>query len=147
LAFIDANVYPYLQLGFLVKDSTFYTPTQLRYLRINADYLPEGAIAPSILFNSKDTLSQGENFNFSVAFKNISEVTFDSMMKVKVIITQQNQNPDTLFIPKRKIIQAGDTLIVSYNIDTRKYLGKIRMIVDCNPDNDQREVTHFNNFI
>ncbi len=147
LSFVDATTYPYLQLGFNSNDTVFYTPSQLRYLKVNADYVPEGAIAPSIFYLSKDTLSQGEPFSFSVAFKNVSNVDFDSLMKIKVVLFPENSNPDTIYLAKRKLLLAGDTLIASYMIDTRKYLGKVRMVMDINPDNDQREVTHFNNFL
>ena len=42
---------------------------------------------------------------------------------------------------------SGDTLIVSYTIDTRNYYGLNTLFVEINPDNDQPEQYHFNNFI
>jgi len=68
LAFIDATVYPYLQLKMYATDTVNSTPYQLNYWRINADYLPEGAVAPAILYSMKDTVEQGQQINFSLAF-------------------------------------------------------------------------------
>jgi hypothetical protein len=147
LSFIDPIVYPYLKLKMDNSDKVYVTPQQLRYLRVNADYVPEGAIAPNLLFTMKDTLEQGENLNFSLAFKNISEVDFDSMMKIRFVITDKDNIPHNLTVPKGKILVAGDTLTVNYSTDTRNYPGLNTLFVDINPDNDQPEMYHYNNVL
>ena len=146
LAFIDAKTYPYLSLKMLNSDQTYATANQLQYWRVNADYVPEGAIAPNLFFKMKDTVDVGQNIDFAIAFKNISEAAFDSL-KVKFIITDKNNVPHVIDIPKKKALVAGDTLIVSYTIDTRNYYGLNTLYVEVNPDNDQPEQNHFNNFI
>jgi hypothetical protein len=146
LAFIDATIYPYVKLRMLNSDKIFGTPDQLKYWTINADYVPEGAVAPNILFNMKDTLEQGENINFSLAFKNISTVAFDSLA-VKMIITDRNNTPHTITIPKKKALLAGDTLSITYTIDTKVYPGTNTLFVNVNPDNSQPEQYLFNNFL
>ncbi|UEG49891.1 C25 family cysteine peptidase [Ferruginibacter lapsinanis] len=146
LAFIDASVYPYVQLKMLNTDEIYATPQQLTYWRINADYLPEGAVAPNILLNMKDTLEQGEKVDFSLVFKNISAVAFDSL-KVKFVITDKDNVPHVIDIPKKKALVAGDTVIVRYSIDTRDLGGNNTLYVMFNPDDDQPEQYLFNNFI
>ena len=146
LNFISAATYPFLKLKMLNSDSTFGTPNQLRYWRINADYVPEGAVAPNILYAMKDTAEQGEKINFSLAFKNISEVAFDSL-KVNFIITDHNNAPHPIAIAKKKALLAGDTLVVSYAIDTKGYPGNNTLYVMVNPDNNQPEQYLNNNFI
>ena len=146
LAFIDAKIYPYLSLKMLNSDQTYATPNQLQYWRVNADYVPEGAIAPNIFFKMKDTVDFGDKIDFAIAFKNISQAAFDSL-KIKFIITDMNNVPHTISIPKKKALIAGDTLIVSYTIDSKDYLGMNTLFVEVNPDNDQPEQYHFNNFI
>ena len=146
LAFIDAKTYPYLGLKMLNSDQTYATPNQLQYWRINADYVPEGAIAPNIVLKMKDTVEVGEKINFSIAFKNISATAFDSL-KIKFTITDRNNVPHDIFIPKGKALLAGDTLTVNYTIDTKDYYGMNTLYVEVNPDNDQPEQYHFNNFI
>ncbi len=147
LAFIDAAIYPNIKLKMLNSDPTYATPYQLRYLRVNADYVPEGAVAPNILFKMKDSVEQGEKIDFALAFKNISQTKFDSMMKIKFSITDRNNLTTPITIPKGKILIAGDTLSVNYSIDTRNYPGNNILFVEFNPDNDQREQLHYNNVL
>jgi Peptidase family C25/FlgD Ig-like domain len=147
LAFINATTYPYLKLKMLNSDSLYATPEQLRYWRLNATYVPEGAIAPNIAFKMKDTVEQGESIDFAVAFKNISQTAFDSLLKVKFIITDRNNQPNPVNIPKRKALIAGDTLMITYSIDTRDLSGDNTLFIDVNPANDQPEQYHFNNVL
>ena len=147
LAFIDAAIYPNIKLKMLNSDPTFATPYQLRYLRVNADYVPEGAVAPNILFKMKDTVEQGEQIDFSLAFKNISQTRFDSLMKIKFSITDRNNITRAISIPNGKILIAGDTLSVNYRIDTRNYPGNNILFIEFNPDDDQREQYHYNNVL
>lgn len=146
LAFIDPAVYPFVKLKMLNRDINFATPNQLNYWRINADYVPEGAVAPNILFTMKDTVEQGEKINFSLAFKNISPVAFDSLT-VKFVITDRNNNPHTILIPKKKALLSGDTLSVLYSIDTKDYPGMNTLYVMINPDYNQPEQYLYNNFL
>jgi hypothetical protein len=147
LSFVNAQEYPFLQTVISTKDNKYITPNQLSYLRINAALAPEGAVAPAVLYTVKDTLEQGEPLNFSIAFKNISDVNFDSLMKVKFIITDRNNVPHEITIPKRKALIAGDTLLLSYTLDTRNFEGNNTIFVEFNPDNDQLEQYHFNNVL
>lgn len=148
LAFINAAVYPYISLEMLNSDVNNATPYQLRYWRINADYVPEGAVAPNTLFKFTDTVDQGQKIDFSLAFKNISPVAFDSLIKIKFIITDRNNIPHVVNIPKGKALQPnGDTLVVNYSIDTKNYPGNNTLFIDFNPDNDQPEQYHFNNIL
>ncbi len=147
LDFVDASVYPYIKLELTNKDNINLTPYQLEYFRINAVPRPEGAIAPSLQFSLKDNLEQGEPLNFSIAFKNVSETDFEKMMKVKMILTDNDNIAHPIDIPERKIITAGDTLTVDYQIDTRTLVGNNNLFIEFNSDNDQIEQTHFNNIL
>ena len=147
LTWINAVTYPKLKLKMLNADSITGTPNQLRYWRINADLLPEGAIAPNIRFTMKDTVEAGEPINFSVAFKNISQVKFDSLMKITLKIRTATNYDSIISIPKGKILVAGDTLTALYTIPSQHYPGKNTLYIEFNPDNDQLEEFHFNNFL
>ena len=146
LGFISAATYPYIKLKMLNNDAAYATPNQLRYWRINADYVPEGAVAPNILYTMKDTAEQGEKINFALAFKNVSAVAFDSL-KIKFVITDRNNAPHAIAIAKKKALLSGDTLVVNYSIDTKDYPGNNTLYVMVNPDNDQPEQYLYNNFI
>ncbi len=147
LSFVNPTVYPYLKLVMLNSDKENVTPNQLRYLRVNAVMVPEGAVAPDLLFTMKDTVDQGEHIDFALAFKNISQTAFDSLLKVKFTIIDRNNNAHLIDIPKRKALVAGDTLVVTYPIDTRDYPGNNTLAIDFNPDNDQPEQYHYNNVL
>lgn len=146
LSFVDPKRYPYLKLVMNNKDTVGHTPNQLRYWRINGDLPPEGTIAPNIKLTAKDTLEIGEPYKFELAFKNISSTAFDSI-KVNMVVTDRNNVPKTLTVPKKKPVQAGDTTIISYTIDTKDYAGANTLFVNVNPDFDQPEQYLFNNFL
>ncbi|HQW93169.1 MAG TPA: FlgD immunoglobulin-like domain containing protein, partial [Ferruginibacter sp.] len=123
------------------------TPYQLRYWRLNGSFVPEGALAPNILFVMKDTADQGELVDFKLAFKNISQTAFADSMKINFTITDRNNVPHLVTLPKGKVLVSGDTLIVSYTIDTRDYPGNNTVFVEVNPNFDQPEQYHFNNIL
>jgi hypothetical protein len=144
---IDPVQYPYLKLKMYNQDQKQGTPYQLSYWRLNYTPVPEGAVAPNILFSMKDTAEQGEMLDFKLAFKNISANNFDSLMKFNFIITDKNNNPTTITLPRGKILIAGDTLVVSYKIDTKNLPGSNTLFVEVNPANAQPEQYHFNNIL
>lgn len=147
LSWINAATYPYLRLKMLNSDSAKATPMQLRYWRVNGDYLPEGAVAPNILFNMKDTADQGEMVDFKLAFKNISATAFADSMRLNFVITDRSNVPHSITLPKGKVLVSGDTLVVNYRIDTRNYPGSNTIFVEVNPNNAQPEQYHFNNIL
>ncbi len=144
---IDANQYPYLKIKMLNQDKKDGTPYEFNFLRVNYQPVPEGAVAPSLRFTARDTVFAGEDYEFSLAFKNISPIVFDSLIKTKFVITDRNNVPHSLNIPARKALIAGDTLIVTYKFNTLEYPGRNTLFVEFNPDNHQREQYHFNNIL
>jgi hypothetical protein len=147
LSWINAQTYPYLKLKMLNTDSANATPNQLRYWRVNGAYIPEGAVAPNILFTSKDTADQGEIVDFKLAFKNISQTGFADSMVTNFVITDRLNNPHPIVIPKGKVLVSGDTLVINYKIDTKNYPGANTIFVDVNPGTAQPEQYHFNNIL
>ncbi|MFZ9386899.1 MAG: C25 family cysteine peptidase [Chitinophagaceae bacterium] len=142
---IDAVTYPYLKLSLRAKDKGQYTPYQLRYWRVTYDPVPEGAIAPNLYANVKDSVDIGEPLDFKVAFKNVSEVPFDSV-KVKMVITDRNNIPFNIPIPRRRPIPVTDTIQLGTLINTATLPGRNTLYIEANPDDDQPEQFHFNNF-
>jgi hypothetical protein len=143
---IDAKKYPYLQLKMAVQDTVKGTPYQLKYWRITDSPTPEGALAPNIFLNVKDTLQLGEPLDFKIAFKNISPTAFDSMV-IRLNIVDHNNVTHVITVPKKKRLISGDTLVVSYQMPTKAYPGLNTIFLDVNPDNQQPEQYHFNNFL
>ncbi len=143
---VNAAAYPYIQLKMRNADSISYTPYQLKYWRLNYDPAPEGALTPSVYFLTKDTLEQGEILHFGIAFKNISIPAFDSL-KIKLAIIDGNNVTHLVQVPRQKPLISGDTIILKYDLDTKAYSGANILLIDFNPDHDQPEQYHFNNFI
>ena len=142
---ISATQYPYLKLRIRNIDSINLTAYQLRYWRLTYVPIPEGAIAPNVFFQFKDTLDPGEPLNFKLAFKNISEGNFDSV-KVKMVITDRNNRQDTI-VSRFRPLPTWDTLHVRNLTNTAGLRGLNTFYLDVNPDNDQPEQFHFNNFM
>ncbi len=147
LSWINAQTYPYIKLKMLNTDSVTGTPHQLRYWRVNGSYIPEGAVAPNILFVMKDTATQGEIVDFKLAFKNISQAKFADSIKINFSITDRGNASTPIVLPRGKDLVSGDTLVINYKIDTRNYPGLNTIFVDVNPANTQPEQYHFNNIL
>lgn len=149
ISHISADDYPYLRLQLYSKDKVNYTPYQLKYWRITYDPVPEGAVAPNQFVQYKDSLDVGEPLNFKVAFRNVSHIPFDSL-KVKMVITDRNNVANIIPLPRKKPLgiygSATDTVQIGSIINTASFPGKNTLFVEANPDDDQPEQHHFNNF-
>lgn len=143
---VNATQYPFMKIRMKNTDSIHLTAYQLRYWRLTYVPVPEGAVAPNIFFQFKDTLDVGEPLDLKIAFKNISESNFDSL-KVKMLVTDQNNVTNLIPLSRFKPLIAGDTLHVRGPIATQAFVGQNSLFVDVNPDNDQPEQFHFNNFL
>ena len=145
LSGVNARQYPSLKLQMENIDSVKGTPWNLNWWRVYYTPVPEGALAANILLQSKDSLVQGESLDFKIAFKNISASNFDSL-KITLSITDNN-NVTTTTTQRRRPLPMGDTLIVSYQLNTRQLAGLNTLYIAVNPDNDQPEQYFFNNFL
>lgn len=146
LSAINAAQYPYLKLRMRNADSVNSTPYQLKYWRITYVPVPEGALAPNLLFQMKDTFELGEPIDFKVAFKNVSDARFDSL-KVKLILTNASNAASSIPLSRFKPLVSGDTLHVRYPFSSQGLVGYNNLFLDVNPDQDQPEQFHFNNFL
>jgi hypothetical protein len=144
---IDASKYPFLQIKMRNIDSIHYTPYQLDYWRFTYVPVPEGAITPNIYFSMTDTVDVAEPLDFKMAFKNISPTSFSDSIKVKAAVIDRNNRTYALGEWRQRSLGVNpDTLHVHYDVDTRQFEGANSLYVEVNPDNDQPEQYHFNNF-
>lgn len=142
---IDPVQFPYLKLRMAISDSVNLTPYQLDYWRLLYVPAPEGAIAPNIFWQIDDSVDMGQDINVKLAFKNVTETPFDSL-KVRMVIKDMNNNSFELPVPRHRPLGPLDTLHVHFTIDSRTFSGMNNLYIDVNPDNDQPEQYHFNNF-
>ncbi len=147
IAFINATQYPYLRMKMYADDPSQSKPEQLKYWMLNGTQSPEGAIAPNLLFQYQDSLTNNDTLKFKVAFLNISKTNFDSV-KVRLRITDKNGvNHDYGTSAKRKPLVVNDSLQLIFDIPAAGYEGYNQVYLDVNPDNNQPEQFHFNNIV
>jgi len=146
LSLVPANLYPYMKLRMRNMDSIGLSPYQLKYWRIHYEPVPEGAVASNLFFKSKDTLEVGEQLQFGIAFKNISRANFDSL-KMKLMIIDKNNFQHFINLSRTKPILQGDTIVFRLQLNTEDYQGSNVLYLEFNPDDDQPEQFHFNNFV
>lgn len=144
---VSVSTYPYIKLRMRNADSVNLTPYQLRYWRLLYDPVPEGALAPNLLYNFKDTLNLGEQTNFQMAFKNISDVPFTDSIKIDLTVYDAANVANKVTVPGLRKLNPGDTATISYTVDSRNFNGANNLFLDVNPENDQPEQYHFNNFL
>lgn len=142
---INATQYPYLKVRLTNVDTINSTPGQLDFIRLNYIPVPEGAMAPNIAVNLPDTLDVGQPANIAVAFKNVSKIAFDSIA-LKLVIVDKNNVRTEQNLPKLKALQPNDTAMIRYNFATENFAGVNNFYLEANPDNNQPEQFHFNNF-
>ena len=87
LSAINAKRFPNIYLEGFFDDPEYYTPPQLKHWRVTYDQVPEGTLN-SNLSNMvwRDTLRQGEDFNFEIGFQNISKLAFARNLQYQVLI-------------------------------------------------------------
>lgn len=151
IAFVGAAVFPNIQIVMNTADTENAVPVQLKYWMLTTDNYPEGALAPNLFYNCRDTLYSADSLNFKVAFKNISNVNFDSI-KIRFTIKSLSGWGNLVFEnlqsgARLKPLIAGDTVIISYAIPMAGYQGMNQIILEVNPDSDQPEQFHFNNVL
>lgn len=147
LSNIDAKRYPFLELEWLTSDNINATTPQLNYWRIAYAKAPEGVINPSINFaQSADTVLSGESVTATVAFQNVTPINMDSVL-VKFTIVNATNNSIS-FYKRFPSLLALQHLIINfeYSFEGAFFAGLNRVIIEVNPDNDQVEQYHFNNF-
>lgn len=145
LDFISAASYPNLRFQMYTSDFKHYSPFQLKYWQVKFDEVPEGVIQPTVQFNFKDTVDIGEVNKLRVAFTNISNSNFDSL-QYKLVITDRNNQKTTILPSRLKPLMAGDSVNLSYDVETTALAEANTMFIDVNPD-DQPEQYRFNNFL
>ena len=144
---ISASDFPYLKVKISAVDSINLTPFDIKTIRLSSGMISEGAIAPNLFFNIKDTLLPGEPLQIGIAFKNVSDIDFDKNMKIRLNILDRNNVQNTIVVPPQKILVAKDTIKFSYPINTQKYSGINTAFIEFNPDKDQPESNYLNNFL
>jgi hypothetical protein len=155
-ALVDANLYPYLQLGAFYQDSLAFTPAQIDRWHVLYTALPEAAIDGSNLYTwipATDTVTEGQNVKFAADIKNIYNLPMDSLL-VNYWVTDQNEVKHPITYPRQDSLLVGATLRDTIEFSTFGLAGINSFWMEVNPYNagsysitDQPEQEHFNNLL
>ncbi|MCP4437718.1 MAG: hypothetical protein GY810_02135 [Aureispira sp.] len=144
LTTIDAQQYPYLQLVWNTTDATHKTSLQLDYWRVLADMMPEAALRPDIYYSlQSDTIQQGTPISLDITMENISDTDMDSMLVYYAI---PGATPPQEKYVRMAPLPAGDTLVGHVTFPSVSLEGEQYLYVEINPNKDQLEKHHFNNY-
>ena len=142
---IDADQYPYLKLNTHLRDDALFTAPQLDRWHVTYSDVPEVALDPNRLFSfESDTVIEGKNITCSIAVRNISKHNMDSLLVSFKVLTESNALIDIPF-PRQKPLLVDSALILTVQFSSFGMGGLNSLLIDVNPDNDQKEKLHFNN--
>ncbi|MGE0567791.1 MAG: hypothetical protein AB7O73_07570, partial [Bacteroidia bacterium] len=148
--YIDAAIYPKLQLVALMKDNANRTSPQLRRWQIIYDEAPECAINPLKGFVAvNDSLLEGDFAKFIVPIENIGIKNFDDSLVISYRLEDNNKVLHPLPDKKmKKPFIPNEVLFDTISISSLQYQGKNALWIDINsPSNPnyQSEQFYFNN--
>ena len=145
---IDPNTYPYLKMLFYTEDKTFRTPAQLDFWEVIYNSVTDLALNPAKQYSFyNDTLKEGEEAKFSIAFENIGTKDVDSVIVSYWIQNSKNENIE---LKNHRIapLKAGNYTVDTINFSTLNLSGNNNLWVEINPANTKksiREQYYFNN--
>lgn len=142
---LNPSEFPSLKLEFNTKDSLNKTSPQLEYWRVTYKGLPEAVIntTKQYVFHA-DTLQQGDKLRLEFTSENVTPHDMDSLL-IQYKIRSQN-NKETTVYQKVKPLLKNNTVVATYEFDTKNSLGKQSLNVRINPNQNQPERDTLNNF-
>ncbi len=154
--FIDANLYPYIELQAYHIDTSTNTPSQIDRWHVLYSPLPEAAIDGTSLYtwtHPSDTLNEGETFDFAVDVKNIFTVDMDSLL-ISYWVEDANQVKHPISYARQGPLLVGDVFRDTVSVGTVGLDGINSFWMEVNPYvngslyiTDQPEQQHFNNVL
>ncbi len=145
LDFIDASLFPFIQLQFNTNNDSLRKSAQLNYWRVLYDPVPEAALNPNATFAFyDDTITAGEDLTFKVAVQNVSHYDMDSLL-IRYQVTNHENNIISIPYPRQDSLRKLDSMHTQISINTNGYSGLNALFIEVNPNKDQPEQFHFNN--
>ena len=121
------------------------SPPQLDKWQVYYQPVPEGSLNTKYYSLKRDTVQEGENVYFSIAFENISTIAMDTLL-VNYFLYDNNNKKHILGSSRlHRPLPSGDTIMTNITFSSLGYAGNNTLWVEVNPNNDQPEQYHFNN--
>lgn len=153
---INANQYPYIQLGAYYTDTLHFTPAQIDRWHVLYTPLPEAAIdgSTAYLWNpASDTLNEGQEIQFAVDVKNIYTIPMDSLL-ISYWVQDNNQIKHPIAYARQDSLLVNETFRDTISFSTVGLAGINSFWMEVNPYingslyiTDQPEQQHFNNLL
>jgi hypothetical protein len=146
LSGINANQFPFLQLRLNCLDTLQRTPVQLDYWRIHYQPIPEAALNPAAFLELEDSINQYLPQALRVAIENVSPWDMDSLLMKYQLTDATNALHD--FLKREQPLAGYDTIHARLALDTDCdcFVGNNFIYIEANPNDDQPEQFHFNNY-
>jgi hypothetical protein len=142
---IDARKYPAIRLESYHADNVDKSSAQLGYWRVYFDPLPEAGMAPNLKYAfDSDTLQEGAQFAMSIAIDNINKIKMDSLLIHYTVIS--DQNVEQFYRKRIGPLYENTQGVIDFKYPTFGKPGQNQLVVEMNPDNDQPELYHSNNY-
>lgn len=146
ISFLEPSLYQRLYLVFNASDELNRTPIQLNYWQITYEGLPEAALELSESSHGlRDTFQVGETLSIACQVENLSEFGMDSLLMRYVVQDSKNYQVTT----SRRLAPLGEKEVLPFEIQlpTDSLKESASITVEINPDEDQPELSKFNNLL
>lgn len=147
LAALDADAFPFMRLEAEMTDSVYLTAPQLDNWYVLFDAAPDAAIDPvdNFVFLN-DTVLEGATISVEYSVRNLTDLDMDSLL-VKYYVRSANNQVVSLGNVRYDSLRGSARNRLTFNFNTFDWglEGANMLVIEINPDNDQREMYHFNN--
>ncbi|MEM6772019.1 MAG: hypothetical protein AAF597_15695, partial [Bacteroidota bacterium] len=140
---IDAAQYPTLRADVQFYDEPDRTVPTLKHVYFNYGRPGDVAISPQLSFTAPDSLDQGEDYQLTIGYENISPTDMDSLLIELQVIDANNDL--TTFTKRNPPLTAQGSGEVTFSMPTTDYSSDLRLQLKLNPRTDQPEDILFNN--
>lgn len=142
---VSAEEFPYIKVKALYQDMEKRTPAHIDRWTLLYTGVPEGTLDPEINYaQSADTLQEGDSISVGFAYKNISELSMDSVL---VLAYAQNElgKRDTIEYSYYPPLNPAEHFLMNYTIPTLGMSANNRIVISVNHEMQQLEQTLSNN--
>ena len=144
LDFVDAEIYPFIQLDFSSSDELEHTSSVLDLWRVEFEGFPDLVLNPNeVDATDSDTLDQGNQLVLNYQIENISSHQIDSVL-IRYILTD-SKNESTITDIRVAPTEANGSQALEFRLDTDNLNGKYRLSIELNPEQELNEKSYLNN--
>ncbi len=149
LSTVNSGNYPHLKLIADAVDSVYLTAPQMKHWHVMYEKAPDATIDPITNFAfDNDTVMEGETVNVNLHLLNLTDIDFADSMLVHYRLERLDRSLVDLGERKYPILRGDSAYDIQFSFSTA-YLdlsGNVTFQVEVNPDYDQPEQYHFNNY-